>query len=162
MVNNITDGIVQLKEQISDLRRKRAALTSELVLGRANLGTTVSEMIAGFQRDRQEVGEKSNAELAQSRADRESTISEVMTWFQLDRQDMAEQTNAERREFVSKVKESVEALRQNTAKLRAEFSADIMGARAAWSGFVNGRTPIRNRSTKRARKAGTKIKHKIQ
>ncbi len=50
-------------------------------------------------------------------------ISEVMTWFQLDRHEMGEQTNAKRREYMSEVKEAVKALRQNTVKLRAEFSS---------------------------------------
>ena len=160
MLNNITDGIIRLTEQISDLRRNRAALTSELMLARANLGTTVSGMIAGFQRDRQEMGEKCKTELAQSRADRESTISEVMTWFQLDRQEMGEQTNAKRRKYISEVKEAVEALRQNTIKLRAEFSSDIKGAHTAWSGFANGTTPAHNRSTKRTRETDGNSKRK--
>ena len=129
--------------QFVTTNHNRAVLTCDLMVGRVKLGNRVSEMIAGFQRNREEMAEKSKAELAQSRADRESTISEVITWFQLDRQEMGQQTKAERREFVSSVKEAVAALRQNTAKLRAEFSADILGARTAWSGGGFHLLPVR-------------------
>ena len=56
------------------------------MLGRANLGCTVSEMIAGFRQDRQEMEEKARAQmvefmsdlsirLALGRANLENTVS---------------------------------------------------------------------------------------
>jgi|SRR5208283_1238226 len=66
MTNNLTNGISRLSEEISALRHNRAALTSDLVLGRSNLGNAVSEMIAGFKRDREEMGEKTKSELSES------------------------------------------------------------------------------------------------
>ena len=64
MTNNLTNGMIRLSGEISDLRHNRAALRSRLALGRAKLETTVSGMIAGFQRDREEMGEKTRAEVA--------------------------------------------------------------------------------------------------
>ena len=63
MINNLTNGMIRLSEEISVLRHNRAELTSDLVLGRADLGYTVSEMIAGFRHDREEMGEKTKAEV---------------------------------------------------------------------------------------------------
>ena len=40
MTNNLTDGMSRLSEEISALRHNRAALNSDLVLERANLGNT--------------------------------------------------------------------------------------------------------------------------
>ena len=65
MTNNLTNGISRLSEEISALRHNRAALTSDLVLGRSNLGNTVAGMIAGFQRDREEMGEKTKSEVGE-------------------------------------------------------------------------------------------------
>ena len=65
MAKNLTDGMIRLAEEISALRQNRAALTYDLVLGRVNLGNTVTEMIAGFQRDREEMGEKTKVEVGE-------------------------------------------------------------------------------------------------
>ena len=64
MTNNLTDGMIRLLEEISALRHNRAVLTYDLALGRIKLGHTVAEMIAGFQRDREEMGEKTKVEVA--------------------------------------------------------------------------------------------------
>lgn len=134
MINNLTNDMIRLAEEISALRHNRAVLTGDLVLGRANLGNTTSEAIAGFQRDRQEMSEKMKAELSEARANREHTIAEMMAGFQRNRQEMAEKTKAELGECISQVKESVAGLRNSVTALRAEFASDIMGAHAAWSG----------------------------
>ncbi len=65
MTNNLTDGMIRLLEEISALRHSRAVLTYDLALGRIKLGHTVAEMIAGFQRDREEMGEKTKVEVAE-------------------------------------------------------------------------------------------------
>ena len=46
------------------------------MVGRVNLGNSVSEMIAGFQRDRGEMAEKTKAERDEARANLENMISE--------------------------------------------------------------------------------------
>ena len=74
MMNNLTDGMIRLSGEISALRHNRSALTCDLVLGRADLGKTVSGMIAGFQRDRQDMGEKIKTELGEGRAELESRV----------------------------------------------------------------------------------------
>ena len=141
MINNLTNGISRLSEEISALRHNRAALTCDLVLERANLGSTVAEMIAGFQRDREEKGERTKAELGESRADLENTVSGMIAGFQSDREEMGEKTRVELGEFVSNVKDAV-------AHLRAEFASDIIGARTAWSGSAAERTPNQSGSEK--------------
>src|SRR5208282_6170058 len=105
MTNNLTNGMSRLSEEISALRHNRAALTSDLLLERANLGNTVAGMIAGFQRDREEMGEKTKAELGESRADLETTVSGMIAGFQRDREEMGEKTKSEVGEFVSNVKD---------------------------------------------------------
>ena len=65
MINNLTDGMIRLLEEISTLRRKRAGATYDLALGRVKLGHTVSELIAGFQRDREQMREKTRAEVSE-------------------------------------------------------------------------------------------------
>ena len=65
MINNLTKGMIRLSEEISTLRHNRAALTYDLLLERANLRNTVSEMIAGFQIDREKTGEKTRAEVGE-------------------------------------------------------------------------------------------------
>ncbi len=69
MINNLTNSMIRLSEEILALRQNRAALTCDLALGRAKLENTVSEMIAGFRRDRQEMGEKTKAEVAEFMSD---------------------------------------------------------------------------------------------
>jgi len=154
MINNLTNGMIRLSEEISALRHNRAALTCDLVLGRANLGNSVSEMIAGFQRDREEKGEKTKTELGESRAVLESTVSGMIAGFQFDREEMGEKTRVELGEFVSNVKDGV-------ARLRAEFASDITGAHTAWSGSGSAaeRTPNQS-SFERPREAHSKTKRK--
>src|SRR5208282_1000520 len=152
MTNNLTNGMSRLSEEISALRHNRAALTSDLLLERANLGNTVAGMIAGFQRDREEMGEKTKTELGESRADLESTVSGMIAGFQFDREEMGEKTRVELGEFVSNVKDGV-------ARLRAEFASDITGAHTAWSGSAAERTPNRS-SSERPREAHSKTKRK--
>ena len=65
MTSNLTNDMIRLSEEISALRHNRAALTCDLMLGRVSLGKTVSEMISGFQRDRQEMGEKTKVEVGE-------------------------------------------------------------------------------------------------
>ena len=65
MTNNLTDGMIRLLEEISTLRRSRAVLAYDLALGRVKLGNTVAEMLAGFQRDREEMGEKTKVEVSE-------------------------------------------------------------------------------------------------
>jgi hypothetical protein len=137
MMSNLTDGMIRLSEEISTLRHHRAALTCDLMLGRVSLGKTVAEMIAGFHRDRQEMGEKTKTELDESKADLEHSISEMIDDFQRDRQEMGEKTKVEVGEFVSNLRVSV-------AGLRAEFATDIQGAQKAWSGAPGERTGARN------------------
>jgi len=155
MINNLTDGMNRLSGEISALRRNRAAFTCDLVLGREDLGKTVSGMIAGFQRAREEMAEKTKAELGESRADLGNTVSGMIADFQRDREEMGEKTKAELGEFVSNVKDAVEGLRQSVAGLRAEFASDIAGAHTAWS-----RTPTRSASEKRSHEADSKNKRK--
>jgi len=95
MTNNLTNGMSRLSEEISALRHNRAALTSDLVLERANLENSVAEMMAGFQRDREEMGERTKAELGESRADLENTVSGLIAGFQRDREEMGEKTKSE-------------------------------------------------------------------
>ena len=64
MTNNLTDGMIRLLEEIFTLRRSRAVLAYDLALGRVKLGKTVAEMIAGFQRDREEMGRKPRSKSA--------------------------------------------------------------------------------------------------
>ena len=108
MTSNLTNGMIRLSEEISALRNNRAALTHELALGRANLGNTVSEMIAGFHRDREEMGEKARAEmvefmsdlsirLALGRANLENTVSEMIAGFHRDREEMGGKPGPKRR-----------------------------------------------------------------
>jgi len=65
MISNLTKGMNRLSDEISVLRHNRAELRSGLALGRSNLEKTISEMIAGFQRDRKEMAEKTKAEVAE-------------------------------------------------------------------------------------------------
>ena len=133
MIDNLTNGMIRLSEEISALRHNRAVLTGDLAIGRANLGSSISEMISGFQSDRQQMGEQTKAERDEARATLERTIAEMISGFQSDRQQMGEQTRADVAECVSHVKDAVIGLRQSVAGLRAEFASDIKGAQAAWS-----------------------------
>jgi hypothetical protein len=65
MISNLTDGMNRLSDEISVLRHHRAELRSGLALGKSNLEKTISEMIAGFQRDRKEMAEKTKTEVAE-------------------------------------------------------------------------------------------------
>jgi hypothetical protein len=65
MISNLTNGMNRLSDEISVLRHNRAELRNGLVLGRSNLEKTVSEMIAGFQRDRKEMGEQTKTDVAE-------------------------------------------------------------------------------------------------
>lgn len=134
MIHNLTNDMIRLAEEISALRHNRAVLSGDLVLGRANLGHTTAEAIAGFKQDRQEMSEKMKAELGEARANREHTIAEMIAGFKRDRQEMGEKTKAELSECISGVKEAVAGLRNSVTALRSEFASDIMGAHAAWSG----------------------------
>ena len=160
MMNNLTDGMTRLSEEISALRHNRSALTCDLVLGRADLGKTVSDMIAGFQRDRQEMGEKIKSELGDARADLENRVSGMIAGFQHDREEMGEKTKVEldeaRRnlentisEMTAGFKQHREEMREKTkaelgefvanmkdavAGLRAEFASGIQAAHTSWSG----------------------------
>jgi len=98
MIDNLTNGMIRLSEEISALRHNRAVLTGDLAIGRANLGSSISEMISGFQSDRQQMGEQTKAERDEARATLERTIAEMISRFQSDRQQMGEQTKAERDE----------------------------------------------------------------
>ena len=149
MRNNLTNGMRRLSCEISDLRHNRAALTRDLVLGRAILGNTVSEMIVGFRRDREKMREKTRAEVTEfmrdlrcrltlARANLENTVSEMIVGFRRDREKMGEKTRAE----------------------VAEFMSDLMGARAAWSGSAAERKPPRSNPRKRSHKAHSKIERK--
>jgi DNA anti-recombination protein RmuC len=175
MIDNLTSGMSRLSEEISALRHNRAVLACDLVLGRANLGNSVSEMIAGFQSDRQQMREKTKAERDEARADLEHTISEMIAGFQSDREEMGEKTKAERDEARTNLKhtisemiagfqsdrqqmgektrvevgECVSNVRDAVAGLRAEFASDLAGAHAAWSG-----------SQKRAQEAHPNIRRK--
>ncbi len=160
MIDNLTNGMIRLSEEISALRHNRVALTCDLVLGRVNLGNTVSEMIAGFQRDRQEMGEKTKAELDESRANREHTISEMIAGFQRDREEMGDKTKFEVSECVSNVKDAVAGMRLNVAGLRAEFAGDIKGAHAAWSGPAAKETQAGSDPEKQSRESHSKSKKK--
>jgi len=133
MIDNLTNGMIRLSEEISALRHNRAVLTGDLAIGRANLGSSISEMISGFQSDRQQMGEQTKAERDEARATLERTIAEMISRFQSDRKQMGEQTKADVAECVSHVKDAVIGLRQSVAGLRAEFASDIKGAQAAWS-----------------------------
>jgi hypothetical protein len=160
MTNNITDGMIRLSEEISALRHNRAALTCDLMVGRVNLGNTVAEMIAGFQRDREEMGEKTKTELGESRSDLEHTVAEMIAGFQRDREEMGEKTKVEVGDCVSSVKDAVAGLRQSVVGLRAEFASDINGARQAWSGSTAERAPIRGKVQKRSHQAHARTKRK--
>jgi hypothetical protein len=127
MIDNLTNGMKRLSEQISALRHNRA-------VGRAHLSSSISEMISGFQSDRQQMGEKTKAERDEARANLERNISEMISGFQSDRQQMGEKTRFEVAECVSHVKDAVINLRQSVAGLRADFASDIKGAQAVWSG----------------------------
>jgi hypothetical protein len=65
MISNLTNGMNRLSDEISVLRHNRAELRHGLALGRTNLEKTISEMIAGFRRDRKEMGEKTKSEVAE-------------------------------------------------------------------------------------------------
>ena len=156
MTNNLTDGMIRLSEEISALRHNRAALTCDLVLERANLGNTVSEMIAGFQRDREEMGEKTTAELGESRSGLENTVSEMIAGFQRDREEMGEKTRVEVAECVSNVKDAVTGLRQSVAEMRAKFANDIVGAHQL--GLVLPLSKVQLRAIPRS--IGTKVTQK--
>ena len=119
--------MIRLLEEISALRHNRAVLTYDLALGRVKLGHTVAEMIAGFQRDREEMGEKTKVELDEARRNLENTISEMTAGFKQDREEMREKTKAELGEFVANMKDAV-------AGLRAEFASGIQAAHTSWSG----------------------------
>ena len=160
MTNNITNGMIRLTEEISALRHNRAVLACDLMLGRVNLGNTVSEMIAGFQHDREEMGEKTKAELGESRSDLEHTVSEMIAGFQRDREEMGEKTKVEVSECVSSVKDAVAGLRQGVVGLRAGFASDINGAHQAWSGSTAEQAPIRVKVQKRSHQAHSKTKRK--
>jgi hypothetical protein len=127
MIDNLTNGMKRLSEEISALRHNRA-------IGRANLSSSISEMISGFQSDRQQMGEQTRAERDEAKVNLERSISEMISRFQSDRQQMGEQTRFEVAECVSHVKDAVIELRQSVAGLRADFASDIKGAQAVWSG----------------------------
>ena len=110
-------------------------------------------MISGFQRDRQEMGEKTKAERDEARVKLENTISEMISGFQRDRKEMREKTKVEVSECVSNVRDSVADLRQSVAGLRANFASDITGAHSAWSGSDGGgENPREARSNSKKRK----------
>ena len=48
MMDNLTNAMIRLSEEISALRHNRAELKSDLALGKVNLGSTISEMICRF------------------------------------------------------------------------------------------------------------------
>ena len=84
MINNLTNGMIRLSEEISVLRNNRAELTSDLLLGRANLGSTVSEMIAGFRQDRQEMGEKTKTEVGEFVSNLKGAVAGLRAEFASD------------------------------------------------------------------------------
>ena len=84
MTNNLTDGMIRLLEEISALRHNRAVLTYDLALGRIKLGHTVAEMIAGFQRDREEMGEKTKVEVAECVSSLKEAVAGLRAEFASD------------------------------------------------------------------------------
>jgi hypothetical protein len=69
MRDDLTNGMTRLSGEISALRQNRAAYRSRLKLGRVNLENRVSGLIAGFRRDREEMGERTKAEVAEFMSD---------------------------------------------------------------------------------------------
>jgi predicted flap endonuclease-1-like 5' DNA nuclease len=57
----------------------------------------------------------------------------MITGFCNNRTEMAGETKATRQEFVANITRMVDDFKQKNAALRAEFAADISGARQAWS-----------------------------
>ena len=63
MMDNLTNAMIRLSEEIAALRHNRAELKSDLALGKVNLESTISGMISGFQSDRKQMGEKTRFEM---------------------------------------------------------------------------------------------------
>ena len=49
MMDNLTNAMIRLSEEIAALRHNRAELKSDLALGKVNLESTISGMISGFR-----------------------------------------------------------------------------------------------------------------
>lgn len=65
MINNLTNDMMRLCDEIGALRESRAALMTGLTLRTANLKNSVAQMVTDFRNDRAEKAEKTKAELGE-------------------------------------------------------------------------------------------------
>jgi hypothetical protein len=79
--------------------------------------------------------------LAETRDQTRAAVNQMLAGFAADRSEIAAQTGAELAGFVSRVKETVNDLRQTVARLQEQFRDDLAGAGRAWHGAGAGFGP---------------------
>ena len=66
-----------------------------------------------------------------------NAVNDMKTDFQKQHARMAKRTKSERLAFLSGLQRQVSAIRNDTARLRDAFRADILGGHRAWIGSVS-------------------------
>jgi len=123
-----------------DMAKKTKAERKKFV---ADIQETVSDlcdetvtMMSSFSSDRADMAGNLMKGLESFMSDLQTLVDDMTAGFSSDRMDMAKKTKAERKEFINHILQTVNDIKQKNAALRAEFAADIAGARQAWSGTL--------------------------
>jgi len=135
-MGRLTEDMARLRGETDALRNMRQGFIIDLKRGIEDFKEEVTGMQSGFRRDHADMAGNLMKGLGSFMSDLQTSVGGMTAGFSSDRMDMAKKTKAERKEFINHILQTVNDIKQKNAALRAEFAADIAGARQAWSGTL--------------------------
>lgn len=131
---NVTKQTEAMKSDVASMRagireshaRMAAGTRAEQKKFVSNLVADVSGMLDGFHKAHADMAERTRKEGADFVSAMATGVSDLLKGFEKNRSTSAKNDKAQRERFVSEMKSSVVAARR-------EFTADLNGARRAWT-----------------------------
>ena len=126
-MGNLTNDMTRLRGDVDALRSDRMALMHELARGASNLTTDVANMRDDFTAAHKAMAKKTGKELKNFVAAVTSETNSLLDTCFRDRVNMAKKGRRDRGIFLTKMRNEVTGMCNETAD-------DLMGARLAWQG----------------------------
>ena len=126
-MGNLTDDMTRLRGEVDALRSDRGALMQELAHGAKDLTTAVADMRDEFAAAHKAMAKKTGKEREAFVAAVISDTNSLLGACFKDRVNMARKGRRDRGIFLTKLRNEVTGMRQETAD-------DLMGARLVWCG----------------------------
>ena len=132
-VTRMLEGFFSARtETAQDMNTDLRAFTDGLEKYVSELAKKAEQMQAGFRHDHADMAQKVKDNLGSFVSNLKENVEHMISGFGRDRFDMAREGRIDREIFLSGLRQSLSESRKDIADLRAEFAADIEGARQAW------------------------------